>query len=75
MLGDEHNLSVLRGALAGDDDSAALVEKLRTRQNDLRAKALQAGATLYTTPPRDFVALVKRWWDRPAAARPRRKTA
>jgi hypothetical protein len=74
MLGDEHNLSVLCAVLVDDADHA-LVERLRSRQDELRTKALAAGARLYVTPARQFIARVQRWRHAPAAAPARRKTA
>ncbi len=51
-LGDDHNLAVLRGLLAGDSDAAAAVHLIARRQAELRERALALGEQLYAAKPR-----------------------
>jgi hypothetical protein len=70
LLGDDHNLVLLRGALTGESadpadalpdlagvpaDVDAIVELIDHRQQELRRQALQLGARVYAEKPKPFV--------------------
>lgn len=58
LLGDHHDLAVLRGDLAardiGAEEAAALEGAIDRRQEELAAAALPLGRRLYAERPRDF---------------------
>jgi CHAD domain-containing protein len=73
VLGDEHDLVVLRGAYLaagyGDDRSHdAVVEFLTARSEALRAQARLLGQRIYAEKPARFVRRLGQYWE--AAARP-----
>ena len=77
LLGDDHDLAVLRDAIRAhpqcfDDDAAqqALLAVLDRRRAALQRRALELGAEIYAQPPKRFVAAVRRGWRKRAAGRP-----
>jgi CHAD domain-containing protein len=67
LLGDEHDLTVLRAALiAAAEDPPALTPRLERaigrRQRTLRSEALVAGRRLWAEKPRDFAARIVSYW-------------
>ena len=67
LLGDDHDLTILRAALvtAGEDPPALTprIERAITRrQRTLRAEALIAGKRLWAEKPRDFAARIVTYW-------------
>jgi CHAD domain-containing protein len=68
-LGDDHNLFVMRGLIAGEPAAfgeAAMVEKLLDaidkRQSELRRNALSLGARLYDDKPKAFARRIEHLW-------------
>jgi CHAD domain-containing protein len=67
LLGDDHDLVVLRQALTGEasrtaadlDAVAALIDH---RQQELRRQALQLGARVYAEKPKPFVRRMRAMW-------------
>jgi CHAD domain-containing protein len=79
LLGDDHDLAVLRAALergAGGlaVDLDAVVELIDHRREQLQAQALLVGALLYAEPPKAFRRRLHRYW-RTSRAPARRRTA
>jgi CHAD domain-containing protein len=70
ILGDTHDLAVLRDALVAtvDDVDAELLEFIDSRRHLLRARARPLGQRLYAEKPSDFVARLGCYWE--AAATP-----
>ncbi|MEQ8911744.1 MAG: CHAD domain-containing protein [Pseudomonadales bacterium] len=66
LLGDEHDLAVLAGALRESDADAELVDELiahaKQRRKALRAEAFALGARLYAQPPADYARHAARLW-------------
>jgi CHAD domain-containing protein len=69
VLGDDHDLSVLRETLmegdvdfGGEETIQALLGLITQRQIELRAKAKQLGARLYAEPPKRFVKRLRSYW-------------
>jgi CHAD domain-containing protein len=67
LLGDDHDLVVLRGALteASADvpaDLDAVVELIDHRQQELRGQALALGARVYAEKPKPFVRRMRAMW-------------
>ena len=69
LLGDDHDLSVLRETLlegdldfGGQETIQALIGLISQRQIELRAKAKQLGDTLYTEPPKHFIKRLRSYW-------------
>jgi hypothetical protein len=86
VLGDEHNLAVLRERIAGDVETSgdrqqirAFVAVLEHEGNELRERAMKSGEQLYAVKPRTFAETLSTLWPniprRPAAAAPFRKAA
>jgi CHAD domain-containing protein len=77
LLGDDHDLAVLRAYAAGHpqsfaDESArqALLTVLDRRRAALQRRAFKLGDELYDQAPKRFVAAIERGWRKRAAARP-----
>jgi CHAD domain-containing protein len=84
LLGDDHDLVVLRDALIGaandvpadvahvPADVEAIVELIEHRQQELRRRALQLGARVYAEKPKPFMRRMRAMWragrDQEAAA-------
>jgi CHAD domain-containing protein len=67
ILGEDHDLEVLRAAVAElpDVDPAARAElaaRARERSNDLRAAARTLGQRIYAERPRHYLARLGRYW-------------
>lgn len=69
LLGDEHNLTLLRNTILapadsyGDARATALVLGCITRnQASLRSRALELGARLFSEAPAHFDRVVRGWW-------------
>ena len=69
VLGDDHDLSVLRETLlegdmdfGGEETIQALLGLITQRQIELRAKAKQLGARLYAESPKRFVKRLHSYW-------------
>jgi CHAD domain-containing protein len=67
LLGDDHDLVVLRQALTGEAshtaaDLDAVVGLIDHRQQELRRQALQLGARVYAEKPRVFVRRMRAMW-------------
>jgi CHAD domain-containing protein len=69
LLGDDHDLAVLRGkveeeqgALADPASHAALLASIDHRRGELQVKALKLGQRLYAEKSRPFVARLGRYW-------------
>jgi CHAD domain-containing protein len=72
-LGDEHDLTVLRGRLrqlarknkldVDEDTCAAILGLVATRRDELRAEVIPLGERLFADKPRAVVARITRWWD------------
>jgi CHAD domain-containing protein len=72
LLGDDHDLVVLRDVLAGerdffeerigDDALDRLVAAMQARSNELRRKAYYVGAALFTEEPDALVARFRGYW-------------
>lgn len=67
LLGDHHDLAVLRADLRGrnlgEAETAALEEAIGWRQDELAAEALPLGCRLYAERPKDFARRLHRYWD------------
>jgi CHAD domain-containing protein len=77
LLGDDHDLAVLRDSVRAHPqcfaDAAgqrALLAVLDRRRAVLQRRAFALGAEVYRQPPKRFVAAVRRGWTKRAAARP-----
>jgi CHAD domain-containing protein len=80
LLGDDHDLAVLRETLAARDTAvAADVESVLTlidhRRDQLQAEAMQLGARVYAEKPQAFTRRMRTYWkvwrtDAPAVAGP-----
>jgi CHAD domain-containing protein len=67
LLGDDHDLLVLRRALTGEvshapADLEAVVGLIGHRQQELRRQALQLGARVYAEKPKPFVRRMRAMW-------------
>ena len=67
LLGDDHDLVVLRQALTGEAshtaaDLNAVVGLIDHRQQELRTQALQLGGRVYAEKPRAFVRRMRAMW-------------
>lgn len=67
VLGDEHDLSVLRRALTHEQitapvDVAAVVGLIDYRRDELRKEALWIGARVYAEKPKAFIARMRATW-------------
>jgi CHAD domain-containing protein len=67
LLGDDHDLLVLRRALTGEVSHApadldAVVGLIGHRQQELRRQALQLGARVYAEKPKRFVRRMRAMW-------------
>lgn len=67
LLGDEHDLFLLKSALQRLDlrptvDLNPLLELIVARRAELRREALALGARLFGAPPRATTKLLCRWW-------------
>lgn len=66
LLGDHHDLAVLREDLVGrrfsDEDSAALSAAISTRQVELVNDAFELGHRLYAEKPKAFLARLRAYW-------------
>ncbi len=78
LLGDHHDLSVLRAYvedhppfLAGPEPKAALLSAIDRRSTELCEEALERGRKLYARSPKRFVREIERGWHKRAADRPR----
>jgi len=76
MLGDDHNLFVLRTQLGSESTRmgwsgrARLRMRIDRRQRELRQHALALGLRLFALPPKVFARRLREMWDsRPAARR------
>lgn len=77
LLGDDHDLAVLRAyvvahpqSFADESSKQALLTVLDRRRHALQRKALKLGAALYAQSPRRFVGGIERGWRKRADARP-----
>jgi CHAD domain-containing protein len=66
LLGDHHDLSVLREDLhernLGEDETAALEAAIGRRQEELAEEAFALASRLYAERPRDFSRRLHRYW-------------
>jgi CHAD domain-containing protein len=77
LLGDDHDLGVLRGyvemhpqCFADDDARRSLLALIDRRRGALQRRALKLGRRLYEPSPKRFVATIARGWHKRATARP-----
>lgn len=75
LLGDDHDLAVLRAALErGSDDLKvdvdAVIALIDHRREQLQAEAILIGQRLYAEPPKAFLARLERYWKAARAERP-----
>jgi CHAD domain-containing protein len=69
LLGDDHDLAVLRAEIAGRDgpwsadEAAALTAAVDARRRALQAEALDRGRRLYAEKPKAFAARLGGYWD------------
>jgi CYTH domain-containing protein/CHAD domain-containing protein len=67
LLGDHHDLAVLRGDLhqrrLGAEETAALEAAIELRERELAAAAFDLGHRLYAERPRDFTRRLRRYWE------------
>lgn len=74
LLGDDHDLAVLRDSLeraAGlAVDVDAVLELIDHRREQLQAQALPLGDRLYAEPPKVFVRRMQRYWKASRSERP-----
>jgi CHAD domain-containing protein len=75
LLGDDHDLAVLREALERGADGLAVdldpvLALIDHRRHELEAEALQVGARLYAEPPKVFVHRLHRYWKASRKRRP-----
>jgi CHAD domain-containing protein len=67
LLGDHHDLAVLREDLAGrnlgERETAALEAAIGRRQEELAAAAFALGRRLYAERPQDFNRRMRRYWE------------
>jgi CHAD domain-containing protein len=75
LLGDDHDLAVLRESLErGADrlavDLDAVLELIDHRREELQARAFAIGSRLYAEPPRAFVRRMHRYWTSARANQP-----
>ncbi len=68
VLGDEHDLGVLKGALQSERmappvDLDAVIELIDLRRHDLRTEALHLGARIYSERPKRFIRRTRRAWE------------
>jgi CHAD domain-containing protein len=86
VLGDEHNLTVLRQSIAADVETSrdrheirGFLAALEDEGHELRERAMKSGEPLYSVKPRTFAETLSALWPnipkRPAAAAPFRKAA
>jgi CHAD domain-containing protein len=86
VLGDEHNLAVLRQRIAGDVETSGDRQQIRgflaaleDEGNELRQRAMKSGEQLYSVKPRSYGETLATLWPgipkRPAGAVPFRKAA
>ena len=67
LLGDDHDLSLLREALTGSSmpvpvDVDAVVELIDHRRTELRTEAIRIGKRIYAEPPKAFRRRMRRSW-------------
>lgn len=67
LLGDDHDLGVLRAALTGGAapvpvDLDAVIELIDHRRGELQAEALRLGARVYAEKPGAFVRRMRTYW-------------
>ncbi len=66
LLGDHHDLAVLRGDLASrsfaGEDSEALAAAIATRESELANAAFELGHRLYAEKPKAFRARLRAYW-------------
>jgi CHAD domain-containing protein len=76
LLGDDHDLGVLRGqvllshAIAQEDARQALIAAIDRRRSSLQRRAFKLGAQIYGPAPKVFGRSVERSWRKRAAKRP-----
>jgi CHAD domain-containing protein len=77
LLGDDHDLAVLRERVAKagvaferPSTKAALLAAIDRRRAALQREALELGAKLYDRPPKRFVGAIERRWRKRTARRP-----
>jgi CHAD domain-containing protein len=77
LLGDDHDLAVMRGQVERADGSfereasrTALLASIDRRRLSLQRDAFKLGAKIYEARPKSFGRSVERGWRRPAAAHP-----
>lgn len=67
LLGDHHDLAVLRGDLherrLGEEETRALEAAIDARQQQLAAEALDLGRRLYAEPPKQLGRRLRRYWE------------
>jgi CHAD domain-containing protein len=68
LLGDEHDLDVLKTALQGEPrtpsvDLDAVLELIDFRRRELQGAAIRLGARVYAEKPKRFVRRVRRSWE------------
>jgi len=70
MLGDEHDLAVLRETIendheevVGEEELHALFSLMDARRIELRKQALRTGEWIYTEKPKAFVRRLEAYWD------------
>ena len=60
LLGDGHNLHVLRGVLKPIEQAASLLPLIEARETDLQNQAFELGQRLYETKPKAFRLLLRK---------------
>lgn len=67
LLGDHHDLAVLRGDLRerrlGEEETRALERAIEARQEQLAAEALDLGHRLYAERPKAYGRRLRRYWE------------
>jgi CHAD domain-containing protein len=68
LLGDDHDLALLREALASGDieapvDSDAVIGLIDHRREELQARAIHVGQRVYAESPKAFSRRLKRYWE------------
>ena len=67
LLGDDHDLAVLRDTLVGADaavpaDVESVLTLIEHRRDQLQAEAMQVGARLYAEKPKAFTRRMRAYW-------------
>ena len=76
LLGDAHNLHVLRGVLKPIDEATSLLPIIEARETELQSQAFELGERLYQTKPKAFRLLLRKLLvQEPVARKPIKRKA